>query len=131
MEEHESPEPLVNPCKCSGTAKFVHIKCLQDWIKVKKKMNAAATCLCWKKLFCEICKDPLPDLVEINKQKKEVVPFHRPENPYILLERVFYDKTKETGENSKTMVLLSIFNESNQIKMVEESPFFNNLGERT
>ena len=39
-----SPEkPLLHPCKCSGTIKFVHESCLMDWIKHSKKSN------------CELC----------------------------------------------------------------------------
>lgn len=110
----------MNPCNCKGSVEYVHIKCLQDWInsKVKKKVNPSATCFYWKKLNCEICKVSLPDLVEVENQKREIVPIYRPENAYIILERVFYDKTKETGENSKMMILLSLAADTNQIKLV-------------
>jgi Protein involved in mRNA turnover and stability len=117
---------LVNPCNCKGTSEYVHIKCLQDWIssKVKKKVNPSATCFYWKKLNCEVCKVPLPDLVEVNNQKLELVPILRPPNPYIILERVFYDKAKESGDNSKMMILLSVPNESIQIKLVMDFSYF-------
>jgi len=120
MEEHDTPEVLVNPCKCKGTFESVHIKCLQDWIssKVKKKSNSNASCMYWKKLHCEVCKEALPDLVDVSGEKLELVPIYRTEFPYILLERVFYDKTRDsTGNNSKTMILLSIIEEGEQIKM--------------
>jgi len=119
MDEHDSPEILVNPCNCKGTSEYVHIKCLQDWIscKVKKKVNPSATCIYWKKLNCEICKVALPDLVEIGKQSLELVPIYRSESPYLLLERVFYDKTKESANNSKTMILLSVSKETESIKL--------------
>lgn len=120
MDETDTPEVLVNPCDCKGTSEYVHIKCLQDWIssKVKKKINPGATCFYWKKLNCEVCKVSLPDLVDIDGQKQELIPIYRPENPYILLERVFYDKTKTNGDNSKMMILLSVQNEDGQIKLV-------------
>jgi hypothetical protein len=118
MDEHDSVGVIVNPCSCKGTSEFVHIACLQDWIssKVKKKINPTATCFYWKKLNCEVCKVPLPDLVQVNKELLELIPIYRPETPYILLERVFYDKTKETGDNSKMMILLSV-SADNQIKL--------------
>jgi hypothetical protein len=119
MDEQDSIEVLVNPCNCKGTSEYVHIKCLQDWInsKVKKKVNPRATCFYWKKLNCEVCKVPLPDLVDVKTQKMELVPIYRPENPYILLERVFYDKSKENSDSAKMMILLSVPGDSNQIKM--------------
>ena len=125
MDETDCPEVLVNPCNCKGTSEYVHIKCLQDWIssKVKKKGNTNATCFYWKKLDCEVCKVSLPDLVDIEGEKLELVPIYRPQNPYILLERVFYDKTKTSTDNSKMMILLSINGEDNQVKMVIVSLF--------
>jgi hypothetical protein len=120
MDEQESSEALVNPCNCKGTSEYVHIKCLQDWIssKVKKKVNPGATCFYWKKLNCEVCKVSLPDLVEVKGEKLELIPIYRPENAYILLERVFYDKAKESGDSSKMMILLSIPVDSQQVKLV-------------
>jgi len=118
MDEDDSSEVLVNPCSCKGTSEYMHIKCLQDWIntKVKKKVNSSATCIYWKKLNCEICKVALPDLVQVNNEKLELVPIYRSESPYILLERVFYDKSRESSSNSKTNILLSISKETESIK---------------
>jgi hypothetical protein len=119
MDETDSDDVLVNPCNCKGTSAYVHIKCLQDWIssKGKKKVNPNTTCFYWKKLNCEVCKVSHPDLVDIEGQKLELVPISRPENPYIIVERVFYDKSKTGGDNSKTMILLSLTGEDKQIKL--------------
>lgn len=119
MDEQDTPEALVNPCNCKGTSEYVHIQCLQDWItsKLKKKMNPDTTCFYWKKLNCEVCKVSLPDLVEVNHDRKELIPIQRPQGPYILMERVFYDRTKENADNSKMMILLNITNENQQIKL--------------
>jgi len=118
MDEQDTPEVLVNPCHCKGTSEYVHVQCLQDWIssKLKKKVNPDAACFYYKKLICEVCKVSLPDLVDVNGSKKELIPISRPEGPYILLERVFYDKSKESADNAKMMILLNISNESQQIK---------------
>lgn len=42
------PEPLLAPCLCSGTGKFVHDSCLKKWINQKypQKTNA----------ICEVCR---------------------------------------------------------------------------
>lgn len=122
MDDQESSEMMINPCNCKGSTQNVHLKCLQDWIssKSKKKVNSGTTCIYWKKLNCEICKAALPDLVQSQNEKREVVPIQRAETPYILLERVFYDKARESANNSKTLVLLQISNETGQIKLVIE-----------
>jgi hypothetical protein len=120
LDEEDTDEVLVNPCACKGTSEYMHIKCLQDWIssKVKKKVNQSASCVYWKKLNCEICKVPLPDLVEVEGKRMQLVPIYRSEAPYILLERVFYDKTKDNHTtNSKTMIVLTIQKDAENIKM--------------
>lgn len=38
---------LLAPCKCSGTLKYVHQFCLEEWKKLSPKFN---------KKRCEICK---------------------------------------------------------------------------
>jgi len=42
----------------------------------------------------------------------EVLPFQRPNTPYLLVQRVFYDKHKE-----KSMVLIKLNNPSGEIKI--------------
>ena len=51
-DDSEDISPLLSPCGCSGTMKFVHDHCLREWIKVKKKKISQFKCeLCKKKLF--------------------------------------------------------------------------------
>ncbi|KAI8906391.1 hypothetical protein EDD86DRAFT_210609 [Gorgonomyces haynaldii] len=39
-------EPLFHPCKCSGSMKFIHQQCLEEWLEHSRKKH------------CEICKHP-------------------------------------------------------------------------
>jgi len=57
-EESEEGDFFVSPCKCSGTAEFVHFNCLKYWIdkKIKLTHTKHATTIVWEKLQCEICK---------------------------------------------------------------------------
>lgn len=118
MDESEVDEALVNPCNCKGSSGCVHMSCLQKWInsKVKNKVGAESSCWYWKHLSCEVCKTSLPDMLDINGSKVQLVPTCRPETPYMLLERIFYDRTKG-GDNSKMLILLSMNNETHQIKL--------------
>ncbi len=36
-EENQTLSPLIFPCKCNGTIKWVHEKCIKEWIKISKK----------------------------------------------------------------------------------------------
>ncbi|CAN6597984.1 hypothetical protein TRVA0_001S05138 [Trichomonascus vanleenenianus] len=39
---------LISPCKCAGTAKYVHLMCLQDWRKTSPTQNSFYQ--------CDVCK---------------------------------------------------------------------------
>ena len=61
-EEYGEANPLFSPCKCKGTMKFIHIKCLQEWLNSKKvqKDSENVKTFFWKSLDCELCKTPFP-----------------------------------------------------------------------
>lgn len=49
--------PLISPCKCNGSMKFIHFECLQKWawskINLIKKMNVHIINL--EEVKCELC----------------------------------------------------------------------------
>ena len=40
----EDDGPLVQPCACRGTAKFIHSHCLEEWRRTSPKEDAAYRC---------------------------------------------------------------------------------------
>ena len=46
--EDDTTEPLINPCACDGTTKWVHESCLQRWREENMGLDNATR--------CEICK---------------------------------------------------------------------------
>ena len=64
--EKETPDednPFINPCLCSGTMKYIHVKCLQFWLASKittKKASEVCKTLTWNNLECELCKFEFP-----------------------------------------------------------------------
>ena len=47
--ENEIPmNKIVAPCKCKGSIKFIHVKCLKKWIRTRQ-------CEHKYKKYCEIC----------------------------------------------------------------------------
>ena len=68
MEENDSNEnPLLNPCICSGSMKFIHYTCLKHWINnkcySKIEINDDCSILNVKPVECELCKTKFPDLI--------------------------------------------------------------------
>ena len=122
MDETDSSELLINPCNCKGTSGFVHMGCIQQWINSKSKKknnNIGVTCTYWNKLNCEVCSVSLPDYVRYDNQRYEIAPIERPDSPYLILERVFYDKSKVSVANTKMMILVNLENPTFQIKLVK------------
>lgn len=60
--------PLITPCKCQGTMRHIHVKCLQQWLKTKivARGRGSSKTYALKQLGCELCKEPLPMEVNIN-----------------------------------------------------------------
>ena len=63
LEKNESEDnPLLTPCKCAGTMKFIHLQCLQKWLRGRTviKQNNVSTTIIYKSLSCELCKSIFP-----------------------------------------------------------------------
>ncbi|KAI9340223.1 hypothetical protein BDR26DRAFT_360907 [Obelidium mucronatum] len=41
---NDAQEDLISPCKCIGTAEFVHKECLDQWMAVSKRSNTCGIC---------------------------------------------------------------------------------------
>ena len=128
----DSPEPgnpFFSPCNCAGTMKYVHLKCLQKWLKSKLhvKMTNYSTSIYWKSLECELCKKSFSskgkmlsefisiDSFEVDGQKFDIVEIERPDCPYIILEILSKDKNITRGVHiikmeSKSNIRLVLFN---------------------
>ena len=61
-DDNDQNNPLINPCKCSGTMKYIHLKCLRHWLnsKLKTKTLNHLVVYSFKNLECEICKFQIP-----------------------------------------------------------------------
>ena len=97
-EENEIENPLICPCKCSGTMKHIHIECLREWLKSKQsfKSNLAVKTYCWKALECELCRVRFPSVIYAENSKKyiELTTFDIPDNNYLVLESVTMQNIK-------------------------------------
>ena len=42
--ENDDPNNMIYPCKCSGTSKYVHRECLNEWIALSQNIEAKKRC---------------------------------------------------------------------------------------
>ena len=76
QEEDDSLiNPLIKPCKCSGSMKYIHIKCLLSWLRsrtIRHQSNVIEhnsffnSYFINKEIQCELCKENFPDYVKHN-----------------------------------------------------------------
>ena len=112
LDEGEIDNPLITPCKCSGSAKYIHIKCIQEWFNqtINPRNSNAAIIISWKPLVCELCNESLPFKIYLDGQKNFIVNIPRPKKPYLVLNPI----DKSTG-NTKLYYLVPFFDKKNLI----------------
>lgn len=60
----EPNRPLYHPCKCSGTIKYVHRDCLENWLQQNQRRA------------CEICKHKYTFKAIYRENAPNNLPFH-------------------------------------------------------
>ncbi len=87
-EVRDLHNPIISPCSCKGTMKFIHLNCLRAWVMqrtiVKERQNT--TMITWKSLNCELCKAPFPFAVSFNGRIYELITYKPPTPPYAVFE---------------------------------------------
>lgn len=75
-ESADAEDPFFSPCQCSGTMKYIHVLCLQKWLKSKLhvKQTGFSTSIYWKTLECELCKTTYPSKTSIFWHKIILLP---------------------------------------------------------
>ena len=86
-DEHDDVNPLINPCKCSGTMKYIHLECLRQLIesKIQKTIGDPVTVITFKTLECDICKSLIPENIKLKNKVYTIIDLNRPDNNYIII----------------------------------------------
>jgi len=92
-EDEEEENPIISPCKCSGTMKYIHTECLKSWLNskciiTKKIETEGSVSYIWRPLTCELCKTKFPDTIEVNNESVELFDIEKPEGPYLIVENI-------------------------------------------
>ena len=111
--------PLICPCICKGSMKYIHYKCLKNWLNSKIETDLSINpeieeevglTYCAKDLACELCKTKFPDYINHNGKIYNIT-FYKPKfKQYLILESIRDDKFK-----TKFIHILSFDNDKSQI----------------
>ena len=101
--------PLIKPCKCSGSMKYIHYECLLHWLKTKllisKNMynnNGFFSIYSLDLIECELCKNNLPNYIKHNNKIYSLLDLDKK-----------FDEEKEKTKEKKNIELkgdINIFN---------------------
>ena len=99
MEENDpNGNPLLNPCICSGSMKYIHYTCLKHWINnkcySKVEINNDCSILKVKPVECELCKTKFPDLIIKNGNVFNISEFKPDYSNYFIFESLTLDRNK-------------------------------------
>ena len=108
-DENNEENPLVQPCNCHGSLKYIHLNCLKQWLKTNtyklQEHNEYLKIFKVKKAECELCKTELPDFIRHKGKLYEIIDFGEEFNNYALFENLIDDK-----HNDKYLYMISLDN---------------------
>ena len=97
-EEDMQQDPLVQPCICDGSMKYIHLSCLKKWISthscVKLDSNEECAIFLIKPVECELCKTKFPDFIKHENKLYPLLDFTNDFKSYLTLECLTLDKNK-------------------------------------
>ena len=95
-EEDEDNNPLVQPCICDGSLKYIHLQCLSQWIHThsceKLETNNKCSIYLIKPVECELCKTKFPDYIKFKDRFFPLIDFTNEYKSYLTLESLTLDK---------------------------------------
>ena len=95
-EEEDQENPLVQPCQCSGTLKYIHLNCLKHWLNtrscIKLEGNDRFISFLVKQIECEICKAKYPDYLKHKDNIYEILELNTDFERYCIFEVRTTDK---------------------------------------
>lgn len=102
-DEHDDANPLINPCKCAGTMKYIHLECLRQLIesKIQRTKGEPVTVINFKTLECDICKSLIPENIKLKNKVYTIIDLNRPDSNYIIIEGL----VKETPDVKSIFVI--------------------------
>jgi len=102
-DDSTDKNPLISPCKCKGSMKYIHYKCLKNWLnsKIEEDIsfdtnNPEIEVISYnrKDISCELCKEKLPDYIKYNGRYYNII-FYKPKfEEYLVLESMRADEHK-------------------------------------
>ena len=106
---------LIQPCDCKGGLKYIHFKCLQQWLLSRtsylKKSISPSACSYFLKtaIQCEICKKQLPNKIKQKNKIYDLFSFLRSDyKKYIIFESLLTDHEKRNNPQTRNFYTINL-----------------------
>ena len=117
----EGNNPLISPCKCSGSVKYIHLNCLRKWlttkITTKISSNNDIYCYVFKSLKCEICQSIIPEIAEFRGKFLSLLDFKNIDPPYIILQSMYQYNSTNRNVNELNIIFVISFKTNAQVNI--------------
>ena len=113
-EETNDENPLISPCICKGSLKYIHYICLRNWLnsKIEEELNDDSyennpNCISYnrKDISCELCKVKYPDYLIHNNIYYNIL-FYKP----IFEEYIIFESMKDSIVKNRNYHIVSLDN---------------------
>ena len=115
----EEDNPLINPCSCHGSMKYIHFKCLKYWLEensfVLEEKYEYFLKYKYKELKCELCKSEYPDI--IHHKGKDYDFFDINDKFNLFKKYVIFEKLSNEDDKYKTLYMLSLDKNNKLLKI--------------
>ena len=111
-------DPLISPCKCSGSMSYIHYKCLKSCIeaKIQKEKEENFISYYWKNFNCEICLFPYPKYIKYKNLKYSLVDIDTNNfNQYCICDYSLFDDNKKKSFHRGFIIFK--FDDDNEITL--------------
>ena len=97
LTNSDEVNPLISPCKCNGSMKYIHFLCLKKCIEVKIYIKSEQNYKFYscKSFSCEICKNEYPKYIKIKDSLFSLVDLEINYSSYITCDYTLYDDLKK------------------------------------
>lgn len=99
--ESDSKDPLVSPCKCTGSMLYIHLSCLKNCIKTRITIknvgeeNTVGYLYTWNNFDCEICLNEYPKYIKHKSIIYQLIDNQTNFEEYCQMEMKVYDEDKQ------------------------------------
>ena len=117
-EENIIENPLISPCICKGSMKYIHYKCLKNWLESKIESSPYSSielednigmCYCTDNLICELCKTKFPDFINYNGKLLNLTFYKTKFKKYLIFESL------QVENNDKKFIHILSYDKTNKI----------------